>query len=546
MKEWPDWADLSPEDKFAIKAVCERSLLAFIQYMFYYCNRAGGHFRLNWHHRWMIREIEDLAFGRVKKQSLIINVPPGSGKSEVFTVLANAWLVLTKPKFKGLNISFSKSLMNDFSDSTRSVLKSDPISELWPVQFGKDSSDQWTLVNSNGTEKSVMYYASLGGQITGKRGGYMGPDFDGWILMDDPSKPEDMFSKVKRERGHRQAQSTVRSRRGDKTPENPTPFIFVQQRLHTDDLTGFILRGGFGKTVNVKHVVIPALVDEEYIATLPKWLRKRCLKDVSRGKKVDGRWAYWPMEDIDDMYGQWEANEYDFMASMMQAPIKLGGNLFKSDWWQYYGKIETYVDENGKTKREEFGPDLPKPATWEYRFVTADTAQKDKEHNDFSVFCHWGVYEKRVYLIDMYRERVLYDSLRDEFKEFVMKCWNYKDENPGHYGELRDLLVEDKASGTSLISDVESELPLAITAVQRSKDKLTRAMDVLNPIKRGCVVLPYGERFNTIFVTEHSEFSIDDTHKHDDIVDNCIDAVEHAILQGTGSAAASIMEDFYS
>lgn len=36
----------------------------------------------------------------------------------------------------------------------------------------------------------------------------------------------------------------VRSRRGDRSKEHPTPIISIQQRLHVDDATGFMLGGG--------------------------------------------------------------------------------------------------------------------------------------------------------------------------------------------------------------------------------------------------------------------------------------------------------------
>jgi len=73
-----------------------------------------------------------------------------------------------------------------------------------------------------------------------------------------------------------------------------------------------------------------------------------------------------------------------------------------------------------------------------------------------------------------------------------------------------------------------------ITAVQRNIDKLTRAMDTAPHLKAGKVHIPTGKRWAVEFVAEHAQFSADDSHKHDDMVDNTCDAVAHAIISGGG------------
>nr|WP_245994906.1 hypothetical protein [Yersinia hibernica] len=87
---------------------------------------------------------------------------------------------------------------------------------------------------------------SSGGQLTGGRAGFPGPDFSGFVGLDDYNKPEDMFSATKRASANRILVNTIRSRRGDKSKEHPTPFVSIQQILHTDDATGFMLSGKMG------------------------------------------------------------------------------------------------------------------------------------------------------------------------------------------------------------------------------------------------------------------------------------------------------------
>src|SRR5690625_7150474 len=88
-----------------------------------------------------------------------------------------------------------------------------------------------------------------------------------------------MFSETKRKLGNRRLVNTIRSRRGDKSKDHPTPFISIQQRLHVDDASGSMLSSGPG--VQFHHVVIPALVCEEYVQSLQALYRSMCWDTVT-------------------------------------------------------------------------------------------------------------------------------------------------------------------------------------------------------------------------------------------------------------------------
>ena len=151
----------------------------------------------------------------------------------------------------------------------------------------------------------------------------------------------------------------------------------------------------------------------------------------------------------------------------------MGGNVFKSEWWRYYGDSE---------KAHE-----PRPDKFEYTFITADTAQKTNELNDYSVLCYWGKYRDRVYFIDGIRGKWEAPDLRVQAEAFIKQCWRRNKE----CGNLRKIYIEDKASGTGLIQDLTKAVNGMgeIVPVQRDKDKVTRAMDAQPIIKGGRVVL---------------------------------------------------------
>ncbi len=147
-------------------------------------------------------------------------------------------------------------------------------------------------------------------------------------------------------------------------------------------------------------------------------------------------------------------------------PTVSGGDLIKDDWWGWW---------RGTT------PPL------KYKFIVADTAQKTKTHNDWTVLQCWGYgIDGRIYLLDKIRERMKSPTLRVEAEMFYNKhnLPKQKADDP----ILRGMYIEDKSSGSGLIQELQL-LRLNITEVQRNTDKIFRCEDVANFIKTGLVVL---------------------------------------------------------
>lgn len=252
----------------------------------------------------MASKIDDLVAGRLLPRNLIINVPPGGTKTEFVSVHLPAYinmLVQTGQlrRFRNLNISFADTLVKRNSRRTRDIIASAEYQALWPCKFGVNQAEEWEVVNRLGRTVGQIVSRSSGGQITGGRAGYPGPDFSGFVCLDDYNKPEDMFSATKRENANHLLVNTIRSRRGDKSKDHPTPFVSIQQRSHTDDATGFMLGGGMG--MDFHYVTIPALVSEEYIDSLPEPWRSLCWFSVKDTESVVVSgvryWSYWPVNE---------------------------------------------------------------------------------------------------------------------------------------------------------------------------------------------------------------------------------------------------------
>jgi len=517
MKEFEDMTAL---ERGMVKVLSYRDFLTFTRIWFNLMQ--GDKLRVNWHHHMFADLVDDIIWRRIPNRNWVINVPPGSTKTEFFSIHLPAYVnslvnIGKLNRFRNLNLSFSNDLVIRNSVRTRDIIASHEYQSLFQCAFGVNQAQEWTVVDHRGKRLGETVSRSVGGQITGSRAGYIGEQFSGLINLDDPDKPADMLSEVKRKRQHDYMTGTIRSRRGDKGKDNATPIICIAQRTHVDDTSGFLLANGMG--IKFEHMRIPALITEEYINTLPDKHKDLCWADIKDSESVvvagQRYWSFWPEnEDIGQLMDLWEIDEYTFLSQYMQEPIALSGHIFNADWFRWYGSEEN-----------------PHPPYWEFRFITADTATKTGTRNDFSVMCEWGVYLGNLYLINMVRGKWEAPELLSTFSAFASECWNKNQKQ--ELGNLRAILIEDASSGTGLIQSFGRESPVPVTPIKRQKDKLTRAMDACPHIKAGKVYLPEGVQWIVEFVSEVSMFTADDSHRHDDQTDNLMDAIDYALIKNT-------------
>jgi hypothetical protein len=150
----------------------------------------GFKFSVNWHHEYIADKIDQVISGKVK--NLVINVPPGSGKTELLTNLIARGLA-RNARSRFLYLSFSQSLVEDVSATARNIVKSVDFQSLWPVKISTstDAKSSWKTT-VDGYDAGHVYSASMGGQVTGRRAGTLANEgFTGAIILDDPLKPED-------------------------------------------------------------------------------------------------------------------------------------------------------------------------------------------------------------------------------------------------------------------------------------------------------------------------------------------------------------------
>jgi len=187
------------------------------------------------------------------------------------------------------------------------------------------------------------------------------------------------------------------------------------------------------------------------------------------------------------------------------SPTVKGGNKVKDDWWAWW-----------KTGH------LP---PLRFKFITADTAQKIKTQNDWTVFQAWGYgIDDNIYLLDKVREKFEAPTLRKEAQLFYNKHNQPKKlvTDP----VLRGMFIEDKSSGTGLIQEMR-KLKLKVVEVPRNTDKILRCDDASPEIEAGRVYLNVDVPDVANLTKESREFP---NSEFDDDFDTLITAIEVAFI----------------
>lgn len=440
-------------------------------------------------HKVMCDTLDRVISGEISR--LIISVSPGYSKSEMAVIGFISRGLAINPRAKFLHLSYSDDLAMQNSSSIKEVVESDYFQELFPMKLKADSKSKKIWWNEEG---GGLRAAASGGSITGFRAGQYGDGFTGAMVIDDPLKPEDAFSTPTREKINNRFMNTYKSR----LMHNDIPIILIMQRIHEDDPTAHLLRGGSGEKWH--HLLLPAIIGDEIEEYPSEYTHGIPIKhDLPKG-------ALWEYKQTEESIKKMDyADPYTCASQYMQTPVPLGGGMFKAEFWSFYNPSQ--------------------PPSFEYLYMTADTAQKTGEHNDYSVIQCWGVHKGGIYLVDMLRGKWEAPELEEQVKSFIRF----------HYGtgvqvvgRLRSFNIEDKSSGTGLAQSLQrwDECKITINPIPRNKDKVSRANDFVPFVAAGKVHLPEGKSFLQDFILEFSKFTALMTHANDDIVDATLDAIQ--------------------
>lgn len=417
---------------------------------------------------------------RLETKRLVINVPPGHGKSTILQHFV-AWAMAHYPDSQFLYIAYSKSLAEKHTATIKQIMSMSHYQKIFGVELAQDSTAKGHFRTTAGG--AIMAFGSSG-SITGQDAGLPNLDrFSGCVIIDDAHKPDEVHSDVMREAVINNYKETIKPRpRGANVP-----IVAIGQRLHESDLFAYLLSGEDGYKW---HNVILKAIDDAGNALCPN------------------------INSLEMLRIEQDKNPYVYSAQYQQDPQPSGGGIFKPEWFPVH----------------EFEPDIK--AT----FLTIDTAETDKSYNDATVFSFWGLYQIShddvqtdmwgLHWIDCVELRVEPKDLKQEFMSFYAGCMR-------HRIKPKLVAIENKSMGTLLLSTLKEYQGLQLKSIERTKasgSKTTRYLEIQPYIANKLISLPFGAKHTKNCIEHMRKITANNSHAHDDIADTVYDAVKLALI----------------
>jgi predicted phage terminase large subunit-like protein len=304
-------------DAAAIRDRCQ-TLAGFVREAWHVLEPANP-LKWSWHLQAMCDHLEAISRGLLTPW-LIINVPPGSSKSMIVSVMWQAWVwgPFNNPESRFVSSSFEMKNVTRDTRKTRDLIQSDWYRALFPHVFDRDGrltrEGETSFANhSFGSREGVAFKS-----ITGKRGDV--------VIIDDPHSIEGAESEADRTRAVRTFMEGGLNRSNDAMT---SAMVIVMQRVHQDDLSGALLARGLGFV----HLMIPMEFEPD----------RRCRTPL-RVLDADGTGRDWtdprsyvgePMDPVRMPQAaidrQKLAGEYSWNGQYQQRPAPREGGMFKVD-----------------------------------------------------------------------------------------------------------------------------------------------------------------------------------------------------------------------
>lgn len=419
----------------------------------------------NWHIPYLCEELQALSVPIVAREKkpydIIINIPPGTTKTTICTIMFPAWLWTQDASLRVITNSYSKELSIEHATKSKDIIISDKYKRLFPeVALRRDKANKASYEN---TSTGARYVTSSGSAITGKHAHI--------IINDDPQNPQQAESEAERKTANDHTK-TLSSRKVNK--EN-TPTVTIMQRLHEDDVTGYLLKK---KSDSIRHIRLPAELSDQVLPVE--------LKD----KYIDGKLDPSRLGDSALAEAKVDLGSRGYSGQFEQTPGSDEGNIIKKEWFQTVTREEFEYLRNGETITF-FG----------------DTAFTDKKENDPSGFLSSCRIGNKIYISHA-------TKVRKKFPDLIRFLPGYL--NVNGYTNQSSLRIEPKANGISVVHQLQDQTDFNVTETPTPTDsKSTRLYAVSPIIECGRLVLVEGD-WNEEFIEEIAGFP---TKVHDEYVD---------------------------
>ena len=466
-----------PSEQHLLDSLLCSDLAAFVEKAFETVV-PGATYVHGWHIEYLSQQLRQCIDGDITRP--IINMPPRHMKSIMASIALPAFLLGLDPTTRIICVSYSRDLAIKFSRQCRELMQQPWYRRIFPdtrLAPGKNTEHEFETTRGGG-----RLATSVGGTLTG-RGGDV-------IIVDDPLKADEAASKARRQDVNEWFDTSLYSRLDNKQTGR---ILIISQRLHQDDLPGHLLSKA---NANWTVVNLPAICQQDQ--TLKWGNRPHQVHQLKQGE------ALWPerepvtvLEDIKATVGT-----AVFNAQYLQEPVAPQGNLMRREWIQHYDDVPL---RNGADPANAHIP----PA---YIMQSWDTASKADQMNDYSVCTTWYCFMGKVYLLDVFRQRLEFPDLKRRVVEMAGRTYTQKSTPVSH------VLIEDAGAGTQLIQMLRHEgHSISLIPFNPQGDKEFRFSAATVWFETGRVLLPRSASWLDDYVTELLAFP---DGKFDDQVDS--------------------------
>lgn len=216
-------------------AVCRKNYVAFVKH-FWHELLPDSPLVWNWHLDLLCDEMQALArralAGQPKEHDLVVNVPFGTSKSTVISVMFQGWVWATAPWARFLCGTHTDSLAHDLGARAKDLVETETYRRYFPdVVVRRDRSAKEDYVTTRGGGRKSC---TVGGKTPMGRHAH-------FVIIDDPIDPQGARSDAELETAARFMTDVVPSRVVDK---GVVPTVLVMQRIHPRDPSKVLLDAG--------------------------------------------------------------------------------------------------------------------------------------------------------------------------------------------------------------------------------------------------------------------------------------------------------------
>ena len=268
----------------------------------------------NWHIEVLCHHCQEVAervfAGRPKTHDLVINVPPGTTKSTICSIMFPAWVWTRMPSARVISSSHSHALAMNLSRKSRDIVQSEKYTQLFPNIRLRD--DQNTKAHFENTQGGLRYAVGTDGTVIGYHAHF--------IIVDDPIDPQSAVSEAELKSANRFISETLSTRKVDKAI---SVTVLIMQRLHQNDPSQMLLDESKNGGTPVRHIKLPGEAEgnpREVVRPrkYAKFYKDGLLDPVRLDRKV--------LKGLKIRLGQ-----YGYAGQIRQEPVPLGGGMFKID-----------------------------------------------------------------------------------------------------------------------------------------------------------------------------------------------------------------------